>query len=53
MICGEDIEIEEMPQGCVITQGDKEITVSSFSDALLLVESLNRMLDSITFTLKE
>lgn len=44
---GDDIIIEEMPQGCVVVcKSDPYIyiTVSSLQDAMELIESLERML---------
>lgn len=44
---GDDIVIEEMPQGCVLTQisfTGRGITIASTRDALAVIESLQRML---------
>lgn len=43
---GDTIEIEEMPQGCVIHSltSQDDVVVSSPKDALALIESLVRML---------
>jgi hypothetical protein len=38
-----EIEIEEMPQGCVLSCNWKVIVVSSFEDADAIIESLQRM----------
>lgn len=45
---GDDIIIEEMPQGCVIsspTLWNVYVTVSSTKDALALIASLQKMLE--------
>jgi hypothetical protein len=40
-----EISIEEMPQGCVLTHDrGQSITVSSFEDAAIIIESLQRMI---------
>jgi len=41
---GDDITIEEMPQGCVISGKGGSIVVASAEDAVALIESLVRML---------
>ena len=43
---GDDIAIEEMPQGCIIAnkQG-KFVIIASISDALAVIESLERMIE--------
>ena len=43
---GDDIIIEEMPQGCVITnyRSGKTVMIISTQDALAVIESLQRML---------
>lgn len=43
---GDDIKIEEMPQGCIISNmQDKFVIISSTNDALAVIESLERMLE--------
>lgn len=50
---GDNICIEEMPQGCIISSMDLDkkpwlefsITVSSTRDALALIDSLQRMIE--------
>lgn len=43
-LTGDEIRIEEMPQGCIITQiGGDYIVVSSPKDALMLISSLSKM----------
>jgi hypothetical protein len=44
---GDDITIEEMPQGCVINSKGGEVIVSSIKDALALLESLTRLISSM------
>jgi hypothetical protein len=39
-----EIEIEEMPQGCVLNWEDNYVVVSSPDDALAIIESLKTML---------
>ena len=44
---GDDIKIDEMPQGCIIyPKGDSRnyILIASFSDALAVIQSLSKML---------
>lgn len=42
---GDDIIIEEMPQGCVLTNyRGRGVTIASTRDALAVIESLQRML---------
>jgi len=41
---GDNIAIEEMPQGCVITQNGKTIVVASNVDARLIIDSLCKMI---------
>ncbi len=43
---GDEICVEEMPQGCIITKKNslEEIQISSIKDAKLLIESLLRMI---------
>jgi len=44
---GDDIIIEEMPQGCVLSQisfTGRGITIASTQDALAVIDSLQRML---------
>ena len=45
---GYDIDIYEMPQGCVIERawGQTHITISSVDDAKALIESLNRYIEA-------
>ena len=45
---GDEITIEEMPQGCVITDKalDKTIVISSIKDAKIVILSLLRMIES-------
>jgi hypothetical protein len=49
----DDIEIEEMPQGCIINQKNKSILISSPRDACALIISLTEMLKSQYFRAKE
>lgn len=44
---GDDISIDEMPQGCVITSNnsEKSITISSTADALAIIKSLQNMIE--------
>lgn len=45
---GDDITIEEMPQGCIIMSNDdvhKSIVVASTRDALALILSLTKMVN--------
>ena len=44
---GDNIYIEEMPQGCVITSVDGRgtVVISSTYDALKVIESLQKMLN--------
>lgn len=44
---GDDITIEEMPQGCVISGKHGYVIVSSTMDALALMKSLKDMLESL------
>lgn len=44
---GDDIIIEEMPQGCVLSQisfTGRGITIASTHDAIAVIESLQKML---------
>lgn len=41
---GDDIVIEEMPQGCVITGANGQVTISSQADAQAVIKSLQLML---------
>ena len=43
---GDNILIEEMPQGCVLSQhiSGHEVVISSLQDALAVIESLTRMI---------
>lgn len=41
---GKEITIQEMPQGCFITQDRKTIQISSKQDAALLIHSLSEMI---------
>ncbi len=43
---GDDIIIEEMPQGCVLSnyQGLGDVTIASTRDALAVIASLRKML---------
>lgn len=44
---GDDIYIEEMPQGCFITQVNgkgESVRISSMYDALKVIESLQKMI---------
>lgn len=41
---GHDILIEEMPNGCVISNKHGEVTVATTQDALALIASLTKML---------
>ena len=47
---GDEITIEEMPQGCVITDKalDKTIVISSIKDAEIVTLSLLRMIESFS-----
>lgn len=44
---GDDIKIEEMPQGCFISHKTSETTIriTSPKDAKIIINSLNRYLD--------
>ncbi len=44
---GDDIDIEEMPQGCIISSSrewDRYVQISSKRDALAVIDSLQRMI---------
>lgn len=41
---GDEITIEEMPQGCVISSNKGTVVVASYDDAIALLESLKLML---------
>ena len=41
---GDDVVLEEMPQGCVVSGKDGYVVISSTSDALAVIESLQKML---------
>lgn len=45
-LIGDEISIEEMPQGCIITQTGKmeSIIISSEHDALMVIQSLRKMI---------
>lgn len=49
--CGTDINIEEMPQGCVITDAflhpDNIVVISNIEDAEAVIESLTRMIKTL------
>ena len=47
---GDEIIVEEMPQGCVITNkvSDKTIVISSVRDAKMVILSLLRMIESFS-----
>jgi hypothetical protein len=45
---GDDITIEEMPQGCVISGRGGTIVVASINDAEALIDSLERMLETLS-----
>lgn len=44
---GDDIIIEEMPQGCVVTgiTGQHTIVIYSYQDAKALIDSLQKMIN--------
>lgn len=42
---GDDIVIEEMPQGCVIIGKNGTVVISSYHDALAVIASLQLMLE--------
>lgn len=42
---GDDITIEEMPQGCVINSSTGEVVIASTRDALAVIKSLKLMLE--------
>ena len=42
---GDDITIEEMPQGCVISSPTGYVVISSTSDAVAVIKSLKLMLE--------
>lgn len=44
---GDNITIEEMPQGCIINSVGGEVVVHSVKDALALIESLTRLVSSM------
>lgn len=51
ILVGDEFSIEEMPQGCILSEvtNDGQYTgrvfrISSSKDALMIIESLNRML---------
>lgn len=50
---GDQIQIEEMPQGCILYQTSdgghrtSEIIISSRDDALAVIESLQRMIEHL------
>lgn len=41
---GDNIAIEEMPQGCIINHKNGEVIISSTKDALAVIASLTKML---------
>ena len=50
---GDDIVIEEMPQGCVITSEKGTVVISSTADALAVIESLKLMLKYLGYKEEE
>jgi hypothetical protein len=44
---GDDIVIEEMPQGCVITGNKGTVVISSIQDAVAVIASLQFMLEQM------
>ena len=42
---GDDITIEEMPQGCVISSEKGTVVISSIRDTLAVIKSLKLMLE--------
>jgi len=50
---GDDIVIEEMPQGCVITGEKGTVVINSSADAIAVIKSLKLMLKYLGYKEEE